>query len=112
MIDVKKAIQYANYHYYSRPLRVLNINKMQFPFPIALIKITTQNKHELHLRLSHSPLHALAAMELVDLINQVYTDHVPGYAEALNKICKTYALKTTKHIFINYARINYISSSF
>ncbi|MFC3909745.1 hypothetical protein ACFORL_11755 [Legionella dresdenensis] len=90
---IQKAVQFANYHYYSKPLSVLNYKSLQVPYPLTLKKVHTKAAHEFHLRISHGPLHALAAMELIERIDFFYNQYVSSYATAIEAISKLYTLQ-------------------
>lgn len=109
MPDLKSAIRYVNYHYYSKSLTVLSWQKWQMSFPLSLWKIRSADQHEFHIRLSHGILHVLSAMELIDEIHPIYERYAlgykdtPSYKEALESIGE--ALNLSKKDLLDYIKI-------
>ncbi|KTC75306.1 hypothetical protein Lbir_0451 [Legionella birminghamensis] len=114
MSNIKKAVNYANFHYYSHPMRVVNLNKLQIPFsllPLTKIRFKREGwaiqdkaeNYEFDIRLSHGLPHALAAMEAIPAIDKAYSTHVFSYDSAIADFCK--AFEITKEQFLEMVEI-------
>lgn len=105
MSTLIEAVQYANYHYYSKPMTKLNLGVAQVPFPFKLLSLHSEDGHEFRVRCSHGILHALAVMELIEKIDSVYhSQRVPGYDDTLHAVQTTFAL-TDKNKLIELLKV-------
>ena len=91
-------VDYVNYHYYSKPMTVVNIKRLQIPFPHPLRDLKTPDGARFSVRASHGLLHALSAANLIDKIDEYYTKYVPDYAEFMNESVRYFGIEREKLI--------------
>jgi hypothetical protein len=80
-LDLGKAVEYANFHYYSRPLEI--------PYPGGLTKVSHE-EHSFQIRVSHGLLPVIAAMELIPKIYYTYLVSIDGFEQDFKDIAKHY----------------------
>jgi hypothetical protein len=88
------AVDYANNRYYSRPLSVLNLKKLVLPIiPIGKTKVLSIGDEKVYqLRISHGLPHAIAAMELIEAINEQYKKFVRNFDDNFGEIANKFNL--------------------
>ncbi|RUR15282.1 hypothetical protein ELY21_14865 [Legionella sp. km535] len=92
--SLSNIIEYVNYHYYSKPMTVINFEKLSLPIPTSLTRLKSNHGHEFLMRKSHGILHTLSAMELIDKIDHAYTQHVVGYSGAIQEIANCFDIES------------------
>lgn len=91
-------VDYVNYHYYSKPMTVVNIKRLQIPFPHPLRDLKTPDGERFSVRASHGLLHALSAANLIDKIDKFYTRFVPDYTDLMNDSVRYFGIEREKLI--------------
>lgn len=95
--NIKQAVEYANYRYYSKPMTVVNLNYLQLPITTPLTQLTSKEGYSFNIRSSHGLLHTTAAMELIDKIHATYAEHLgERYTSALDEIAKKFKVSCNK----------------
>lgn len=115
MSNINKAVHYANFHYYSKPLSVVNLRKLQIPYPVSLKKIQHKREDvaiqkeagtfETYIRLSHGMPHASAAMESITQIDQIYTKYDADYDRCMLEICEKLGLGNNIALLLEMVQI-------
>lgn len=92
---LKEAVEYVNYHYYSKEMTVKNYNHFVFPIPSALPIINGDNQNDaaIPLRINHGILHASAAMELISDIHDSYKNNYGNYERILELIASHFEIE-------------------
>lgn len=80
--ELKEAIEYASFEYYSKAMTVFNINTLKLPCPISLDELehnSNTKSYQFLVRISHGLPHVIPAMELIDEIYSQYRELVAGF---------------------------------
>ncbi|HRD69770.1 MAG TPA: hypothetical protein PK657_06480 [Legionella sp.] len=96
--EFDEIVDYVNYHYYSKPMTVVNIKRLQIPFPHPLRDLKTPDGARFSVRASHGLLHALSAANLIDKVDEYYSKYVPDYADFMNDSVRYFGIEREKLI--------------
>ena len=87
----KRAVNWGNYHYYSKPMKVINVKSVQIPIAPSLTELR-QNNHVVRIRASHGFLHVISAAELLEKIHETYKKYVPDYERSVESIANDFKI--------------------